>query len=503
MFTDYKKEANNPTQVTRQKTDDVLEEILGTLDKINFRLKLHPNGMKIEEELTKLYDKREEDENSDKIDNRIDDLENLLSDISVRQRDYKVISTFEIIEKAEELGYPLSARNGAVYIFNGLCWDMYPIPDFQKFLEKCYLLLGVPKTMALDANFIGQGMKQFEKSAHIKPSQSKGTLLNFENGTLEIESSGSFSLREHNPDDFIKYVLPYEYDPEAECPMFQEYLDYVIPEKDKQLVLAEFLGSVFSDIKHEKVLILYGTGRNGKSVQLDITTALLGSDNICSHTLESLSDNKLYFIGDLSNALLNYSGEISTKVNSDIFKKLASGEKVSARYPYGKPFEVDDYARLAFNCNQLPDTEDYTEGFFRRFLIIHYEVYIPDEKVDLNLADKIIDNELPGIMNWVLEGLIRMENQQGFSDCKSADRILQTYRRESDTVGSFLYHFQDEFNEAVKSSDLYQEYSNFCLDYGHSRLGPKQFAQALMRNGIQRKRKNDGAYYDVHLYTDD
>ncbi|SHG46280.1 putative DNA primase/helicase [Fodinibius roseus] len=503
MFTDYKKGSENPTQVTQQKTEDVLKDILESLEKINFKLKLHPNSQKIEERLSKLHKKKENEEaDEEKINNKMADIENLLDGKDPTQRDYKVISTWEILEKAKELSYPLAARNGAVFVFNGLCWDKYPVPDFQKFLEKCYYLLGVPKTMALDASFIRQGLEQFKKSAHIKPTKTEGTLLNFQNGTLEFDGSGNFTLRNHNPDDFIRYVLPYEYDPQAECPMYKEYLNYVIPEKDKQKVLAEFLGSVFSDIKHEKALILYGTGRNGKSVQLDITSALLGSENLCSHTLESLSDSKLYFIGDLSDALLNYSGEISTKVNSDIFKKLASGEKVSARYPYGKPFEMEDYARLAFNCNQLPDTKDYSEGFFRRFLIIHYEIYIPDEKVDLRLADKITEDELPGIMNWVLEGLVRLENQQEFSKCESADRILQAYRRESDTVNSFLYHFQDEFQNPKKSSELHEQYSNYCLDYGYSRLGIKQFSQALMRNGIQRKRKNDGVYYDVHLYEE-
>ena len=69
--------------------------------------------------------------------------------------------------------------------------------------------------------------------------------------------------------------------------MFMKYLDRVLLDEDAQKVLAEYIGWIFTPLKLEKCLFLYGSGKNGKSVFVDIVEALLGKENI-SH--ESLSD---------------------------------------------------------------------------------------------------------------------------------------------------------------------------------------------------------------------
>lgn len=499
---------NKGTQGTSLETKKALNHIYKALEEINFRLHLHPNSQELIHEIRKensseknIQDRKEGDIHY--LGSNVEipsNIKSRLEDIDVRERDYNLIATLGIIEKAEEVGYPIGAKNGSIYIFTGTHWATYQPDVFKRFLEKCYLRTGVPMPMAKRALFLKQGLDQFEESALIMREQELGTYLNLQNGTLVFGEDGHCKIRDHDAKDFITYVLPYKYDKDAECPMFQQYLDYVVPEKDKQRVLAEFVGSVFSDLKHEKVLILFGSGRNGKSVFLMIVTALLGSENVCSHTLESLTDSNLYFIGDLADSLLNFSGEISTKVNPDMFKKLASGEKVTARYPYGRPFEVESYARLAFNCNELPQAEETTEGFFRRFLIIPFDVYIPYEKVDPNLAEKIIESELTGIINWVIEGLKRLEINNGFSYCESAERALREFKKESDPVSLFLEDNLDLFSEPWKSSDLYQLYDEYCRDFELSKLGTKKFAQQLKSKGIHNYRKADGVYYDVHEY---
>jgi putative DNA primase/helicase len=198
----------------------------------------------------------------------------------------------------------------------------------------------------------------------------------------------------------------------------------------------------------------------------------------------------------LGDYLLNFSGEISTRLTSDWFKKLASREKVSARYPYGRPFEISNYARLAFSCNELPEAEDTSEGFYRRFLIIEFDQYIRKEERDINLARKIISEELPGVMNWILRGLKRLTENNRFSPCKSADRKLEWYRRHSNPVVTFLE--SDDFKclpDEVMANDLYSEYMQFCEREGYNTVGPKTFSFKIRNCGLRRERKSEGIYY--------
>lgn len=123
----------------------------------------------------------------------------------------------------------------------------------------------------------------------LTPEKSETVLINLKNGTFEI-SGASQELREPTPSDFLKYQLPFDFDAGAIAPKFQLFLDRVLPEPELQAILAEFIGYVFvHGLKLEKVLVLYGTGANGKSVFFEIICALLGMENVSTFKLSSLT----------------------------------------------------------------------------------------------------------------------------------------------------------------------------------------------------------------------
>ena len=112
------------------------------------------------------------------------------------------------------------------------------------------------------------------------------------NGTFEVGIEKTI-LRPFDRSDFITYQLPFEYDPTAKAPLFDNYINRVLPDETSRLVLAEYLGYVFvkhgsRSLKEEKALILYGTGANGKSVFFEIVSALLGDQNTSNYSLQAL-----------------------------------------------------------------------------------------------------------------------------------------------------------------------------------------------------------------------
>ena len=105
--------------------------------------------------------------------------------------------------------------------------------------------------------------------------------INLQNGTFVI-SKEKKELRDFDKKDFFKYQLPFKYNPEAKCDEFKVFLNQVLPEKESQMILAEYLGYIFiNNLKLEKCLILKGEGSNGKSVIFEIVQALLGEHNTC------------------------------------------------------------------------------------------------------------------------------------------------------------------------------------------------------------------------------
>ena len=415
--------------------------------------------------------------------------------------DYIVVSIREILDTAENLKCGLCKRFDFVYAFNGAYWREIPKESLTKFLGEAAKKLGVPEIKAEHWQFRDSLLKQFLSTAYLpEPIRPESvTLVNFQNGTLEISATG-WNLREHRREDFLTYQLPFDYDENATAPTWQAFLDKVLPDQSCQKVLAEFIGYCFTrGLKLEKVLLLYGFGANGKSVFCDVISALLGDENISHYSLSSLSEPNGYFRARLANKLLNYGSELDARLQTDSFKQLASGERIQARLPYGQPFELRDYAKLAFNCNELPKDVEHSEAYFRRFLVIPFEVTIPEADRDAELAGKIIANELSGVLAWVLAGLKRLLDQRKFTASDAAKKAIEVYRRESDSAALFVEEeqYEPDPQKSIPLKQLYTEYRNYCIEAGFKPLGRGKFGARLRANNILVEKKRTG--FEVYL----
>ena len=394
----------------------------------------------------------------------------LCEDDKISRKLYVVISIDEIIDTAIRNNWGLCTKDGFIYVFNGKYWQVVNADEFKPFLADAAIKMGVPVLEAKYHQFREELYKQFLSASNLPtPETKKNVLINLLNGTFEITSDKQ-ELREQRRDDFIKYQLPFEHNPDARCPIFDKYLNRVVPDADCRKVLAEYLGYIFiNNLKLEKALILYGSGANGKSVFFEIVNAILGDENICSYSLQNLTKYDSYQRAELSNKLLNYASEINGKLEASIFKQLVSGEPVEARQIYGKPFVMRDYGKLMFNCNELPKEVEQTNAFFRRFIIIPFNQTIPESEQDPELAKKIIASELSGVFNWLLDGLRRVLAQRKFTQSEMVRDQVEAHRRESDSVAMFIEEegYAPDIEDFVFLKGIYSEYKTFCTENGY------------------------------------
>jgi putative DNA primase/helicase len=415
-----------------------------------------------------------------------------LDKLQLNQKHYLILSVENILHVAAKNRWGLCKNQDFIYLYNSAYWAYIDKEAFQKFLGEAAEKMGVARFTARFYQFREQMLKQFLATEYLPTPElpEKAVYINLKNGTLEVNEKGA-SLKPFNRADFITYQLPFEYNPQAKAPIFQAYLDRVLPDKEKQNVLAEFLGFVFvrrggNAIKEEKALVLYGTGANGKSVFFEVVNALLGKENTSSYSLQSLTDTSGYYRAMIANKLVNYTSEISTNLETAVFKQLVSGEPVEARLPYGRPMQIRQYAKLIFNCNELPKDVEHTHAYFRRFLIIPFDVTIPEHEQDKQLHNRIIETELSGVLNWVLDGLNRLLKQQKFSHCSAATEAVEKYKTQSDSVKLFMdensYRKHPTQYKLIK--ELYTEYRNFCNDDGFKPVNKSNFKKRLESIGV-------------------
>jgi putative DNA primase/helicase len=413
---------------------------------------------------------------------------------NIPQKHFRILTVQKVLETAQTLNCGLCRNQDFIYGFNGAFWQLVDRNELETFLGEAGQKLGVDKITARDYEFKAKLFKQFMADAYLpKPKTiDDKVLINLQNGTYEI-TKDEMRLRGFSRADFLTYQLSFSYDETATYPKWQAFLDKVLPDASRQYLLAEYAAYVFArHLKLEKTLILYGTGANGKSVVFEVFNALLGKENVSNYSLEALGDN--YYRAMIGNKLLNYSSEISNRLQAEKFKQLTSGEPVEARLPYGQPMILTNYARLAFNCNELPKDVEHTKAFFRRFLIIPFDVTIPDEEQNPNLPKEIIQSELSGVFNWLLDGLKRLLDRNRFSPCEASEKMLQTFQRESDSVAMFLSDegYKADAEDYLQVQDVYRNYRTYCLDNGYKPLGRNNFTKRLETNGVVIERYNVG-----------
>ena len=337
----------------------------------------------------------------------------------------------EIYQVAQKASYPFVSINEEMFLFTGTHLENIDNHTIKMFLKAAYGKLCGDEVAASRKETINGLASQLPYTAMALNAKQATDKINFLNGTLNLQTMG---LVKHDWKDYFRYVLPYAYDPVADCPAFKKYLNEVMPEHEAQDVLAEYIGWLFLPfLKLEKILFLYGSGCNGKSVFVEIIEALVGRDNVSHESLSDLcGEYGANSRANLAGKLLNTCSDVAPNAFAgDLFKRLASQESISMKTLYKDVVTTDDYAKMIFCLNELPKTNDISNGFYRRFLIAPFNVQIPKSKIDPELSRKIITQELPGIMNWVLEGRKRLVANKNFTESPVMNEALEEYRSRS------------------------------------------------------------------------
>lgn len=418
--------------------------------------------------------------------------------INQMSKESATVKVVEVINGCiDSNNYKFCLKDGIIYCYNGMYWVKVQEDEMKLFIHSAVNVLGGSNAGRRHYKWKEDVYRQFMSEALFVPKEkTEGqTLINLRNGTFEITAEHQ-SLREYGAEDFLRYRLDFDYDPQATAPMFQKFLDRVLPDKDCQAVLSECMGYIFTKgLKLEKVLLLTGTGANGKSTFFTIATAIFGQDNVSSFSLQELTKGQ-YQRAELQDVIVNFCSEISGKMETAVFKQLASGEPVSARHIFGRPFTMTDYAKMVFLCNELPWQIEQTDAFFRRFIIIPFEQTIPEEERDPDLANKIIASERSGVFNWMLDGLKRLLKNKRFTDSEVIKRQIEQFRYERDTVAVFLdqENYVPSNEKEEKLSVLYEKYSRYCRGTGLWTVSTVAFAKRLRVYGYRIVRKSQGNF---------
>jgi putative DNA primase/helicase len=254
-----------------------------------------------------------------------------------------------------------------------------------------------------------------------------------------------------------------------------------------------------------KMMWLVGSGSNGKSVILNIMSALVGEHNTSAVPLKDFS--KTFSLIGMKDKLINIDADfpIDGAIADDKMKIIVSGDLVKVEEKREKAFTCRITAKQWAAMNNLPKTKDNSHGFFRRVLMLTFNRKLEDHEQDKSL-EKVLMTELPGIFNWALEGLHELLENDQFTVPTSSKTDLDEYKILSNPVAKFvqehitLVDTKGSPKLGLLNKDVYTSFSLFCHANGFARMNSSTFGMRMKALGIVSSKSNGQAYYPVKLH---
>lgn len=302
-----------------------------------------------------------------------------------------------------------------------------------------------------------------------------------QNGVLDL-SDGSYDLLEHSPHYRFLSRLGTEYDPDADCPTWRECLDTWCTDDSDRKKLQEYAGYTLMHwrLKWHKALFLVGPQGSGKSTFADTIRSLHGADRVASLSPQELTQR--FGGAELRGKWVNIRNDIprASVQKTGTLKEIIAGDPIKAERKGKDPFHFTPTAKHIFVANQLPDTETDDAAFYRRILLTAFPHTVPRDERDRDLDDKL-QAELPGILNWALEGLNRLREQGGFTGDLTPGLTAEEWDKWGHTVDRFAsacLEIGDAGNvEPIPKEQLYNLYQTFCEEESM----PCEMQQAMTR----------------------
>jgi len=308
-----------------------------------------------------------------------------------------------------------------------------------------------------EKNEILEALKQEGRLKSPKPLER--TCVQFRNTIYNVKTGETF---ESTPEFFTTNPIPWKIGESKETPVIDDLFTSWVGEK-YVITLKEIAAYCFLiDYPIHRIFCFLGEGRNGKSKYLGFIQNLVGSSNVSSSELDTLMISRFEMF-NLYRKLAVQMGEtnFSTMSKTAILKKLSGQDLISFEAKNKDPLTEMNYAKLLISTNNLPETEDKSDGFYRRWLCIDFPNKFPEGR---NILDTIPDEEYENFCYASLDILKNLLDRGSFSFEGTVEERQTRYDERSNPFDKFVkencLEFPDEF---IFKHEFKSRFTDWCV----------------------------------------
>ena len=374
----------------------------------------------------------------------------------------------------------------------------------------------LPVTRSLVANVLGS-LRALARLDHVQAQPAwlgdepapfpPGCVLPTRSALVHLETGNTIPP---TPKFFSPYALEFDYQPDAPAPAeWLKFLDSIWGADSEAIgTLQEWLGYCLTpDTSQHKILLLVGPPRSGKGVIARVLRRLIGVENTVGPTLASLAESfglepligkPLAIIGDARLSAKSDRSVVTERLLSISGEDTLSCNRKNNSYWTGKlP------TRLVLLTNETPWLTDSSRALAGRFLALHMTESFEgreDRALEARLAA-----ELPGILNWAIEGWKNLQVRGQFVQPESGRVMVEELKELSSRVSTFLAdacEVDPGYQEAIPH--VYIAWCHWCNEQGESNPGSKRALAKELRTVLPKLSSDKSTKCDnktVKLFT--
>ncbi len=300
-------------------------------------------------------------------------------------------------------------------------------------------------------------------------------LINLQNGVYDLRIR---KLREQRSSDLFRIQFPITYDPLAGPEKFMKFLTECIPDYKDRITVFEEMASLFlRGLKLEKIYMHVGNGENGKSTIFSVIEAISGKKNMAHISIHDLINHRFARSG-LDGKIVNTYAEISNQELKQlgVVKALVSGDPIDVEKKGKEAFTMENFARMFYAANELPEIENFKHAELRRFLVTKWsEQFKADptqeelnqgiKKRNINLKKELCKKEeISGILNLLLFHAKKLLENEKFTYEQQTEQLQKEWQEKTDHIQEFIKNCLIRDGKSSAKSLVYESYKNWCIE---------------------------------------
>lgn len=334
-------------------------------------------------------------------------------------------------------------------------------------------------------------------------------IMNFTNGILEWRHTDE--VRPHDPNVLETTQFPYAWKPDATCPKFDHWLATMLDEDQVKLAWKILAYMMLSGNPLQVAFMLYGKGSNGKSTFAHVIEHLVGMENTSAVALKDF--NQRFSTSSMIGKIANVVGDIDSdyQMSTAALKQVTGSDAMQFERKNRDSFRAILWATCLFSANEIPGTNDGSEGYAERWVPLHFKRKAADYRIE-GFSEEGLWEEIPGIAAKAVRVLRTLPLHQGSSrnqafdlSSESAKEAVEEFREASNSYYAWIKnHTIPSETEVMKPKELWQAYKTATgVRHGGTNCPPK-FKEVLDQyHGEAKMRRGTflGVYRNVRGYA--